>query len=304
MSDMNDTMLITLYCIVDDFINTLKRTVNGQKMLESWKGKRGPKRQLSLSEVLTLNILRYYFHIFDLKAFVRLAECAYKPFFPGLPNYENFLKATNRSFPFTVLFLHYFLLLNRQMNNDGLYFLDSTALTVCNNWNISTHRVTKGFSSRGKTSKGWFYGFKLHGACDAQGNLVNLRFTTGSEHDSQQTEPLTEGLSGLFVGDAGYLLKLEVFQRLFEKHKRILAASRKNMKRLMTEEQGLLFRKRNMIETIWDVLKERYGLVFHLARNMTGLFRHYCYSLLSRMFQPFLNLCSSQTKALPIGVIA
>jgi hypothetical protein len=234
MSDMNDTMLITLYCIIDDFINILKSSVNGQKMLESWEGKRGPKRQLSLSEVLTLNILRYYFHIFDLKAFVRLAECAYKPFFPGLPNYEIFLKATNRSFPFTVLFLHYFLLLNRQMNNDGLYFLVSTALSVCNNWNISTHRVTKGFSSRGKTSKGWFYGFKLHGACDAQGNLVNLRFTTGSEHDSKQAEPLTEGLSGLFVGDAGYLLKLEVFQRLFEKHKRILAASRKNMKRLMT----------------------------------------------------------------------
>jgi hypothetical protein len=152
------------------------------------------------------------------------------------------------------------------------------------------------------TSKGWFYGFKLHGVCDASGNLVNLRFTTGSEHDSQQTEPLTEGLSGLFVGDAGYLLKLEVFERLFEKHKRILAASRKNMKRLMTEEQSLLFRKRNIIETVWDVLKERYGLVYHLARNMTGLFRHYCYSLLSRMFQPFLTSKQLQLSALPLAL--
>ena len=119
-----------------------------------------------------------------------------------------------------------------------------------------------------------------------------MRFTTGSEHDSQQAESLTEGLSGIFVGDAGYLLKHEVFQSLFEKDKRILAVSRKNMKCLMSEEQGILFRKQNILETVWDEFKERYGLEFHLARNLTGLFRHYCYSLLSRMVQPFLLPCS------------
>jgi hypothetical protein len=199
MSDMNETVLTTLYCIIDDFINALAATADGRKMLESWKAKRGPQRQLSLSEVLTLNILRFHFHIFDLKAFVRLAECAYKPYFPGLPNYENFLKAANRSFPFTVVLIRYFLLLNRRMSRDGVFFLDSTALSVCTNGNIPTHKVTKGYASRGKTSKGWFYGFKLHGACDAWGNLVSLRFTTGSEHDSQETEPLTDGLTGLFV---------------------------------------------------------------------------------------------------------
>jgi len=300
---MNETMLITLYCIIDDFLNTLTSTADGQKMLKSWKPKRGPQRQLSLSEVLTLNILRFHFHIFDLKAFVQLAECAFKAYFPRLPNYENFLKATNKSFPFTLLLLQYLLLLNRRMNKGGLFFLDSTALSVCKNWNISTHRVTKGFSSCGKTSKGWFLGFKLHAACDAWGNLVNVRFTAGNEHDSQQTEPLTEGLSGLFVGDAGYLLKQEVFQRLFDKHKRILAASRRNMKRLMTEEQGTLLRKRNIIETVWDVLKERYGLESHLARNIIGLFRHYCYSLLSRVLQPILHSCSLRLPVFSSGLL-
>jgi hypothetical protein len=196
-------MLTTLYCITDDFIKAFMSTVNGKKMLEAWRAKRGPQRQLSLSEVLTLNIMRFHLHIFDLKAFVSLSHNVYKTCFPGLPNYENFVKATNRSFPFTVLLLQYFLLLNRRMDRTGLFFLDSTALSVCANWNISTHRVTEGYSSRGKTSKGWFYGFKLHGACDAAGNLVSLRFGTGSEHDSRQAEPLTEGLTVLFVGDAG-----------------------------------------------------------------------------------------------------
>ena len=300
---MDEIKLTALYCVVDDFINTLFSTKAGQKMLESWKAKRGPQRHLSLSEVLTLNMLRFYFHIFDLKAFVRLAECAYKEYFPRLPNYENFLKATNRSFPFAVLLLEYLLLLNRKMNRDGLFFFDSTALSVCTNGNISTHRVTKDFASRGKTSKGWFFGFKLHGACDTWGNLVNLRFTTGSEHDSRQAESLTGGLTGLFVGDAAYLLKQKDFLRLIEKHKHILAAARKNMKRLMTEQQGRLLRKRSIIETVWGVLKERYGLVYHLARSTTGLFRHYCYSLLSHMLRPVWGSYSLRLPSSPLSLL-
>ena len=125
-------------------------------MLDLWKAKRGPQRQLSLGEVLTLNIMRFYFHIFDLKAFVRIAGNAYKACFPRLPNYENFLKAANRSFPFTVLLLHYFLMLNRQMSRERIFFFDSTALSVCSKWNIPAHRLTKGYASREKTSKGCF----------------------------------------------------------------------------------------------------------------------------------------------------
>ena len=271
---MNDIALITLYCIVDDFIKALADTESGRKMLASWNPKRGPQRRLSLSEVLTLNILRFHFHIFDLKAFVRLAEGAFKADFPGLPNYENFLKATNMSFPFTVALLGYVLRLGRQAHGGaGVFFMDSTPLSVCQNWNIKTHRVAAGFASLGKTGKGWFYGFKLHGACDARGNLVNLCFSPGGDHDGRHAETLTEGLSGLFVGDAGYLLRGEVLERLREKHRHILAAARRNMRRVMSDGQKRLLRKRSVIETVWGVLKERCGLVFHLARTVTGLFR-------------------------------
>jgi len=69
---MNETMLTTLYCVIDDFINVLVNTTDGKKIIELWKAKREPQRQPSLSEVLTLNILRFYFHMFDLKAFLSL----------------------------------------------------------------------------------------------------------------------------------------------------------------------------------------------------------------------------------------
>jgi len=56
---MNELTLTTLYCIIDDFINSLKTTESRQKMLESWKAKRGPQKKLSISEVITLNVLRF-----------------------------------------------------------------------------------------------------------------------------------------------------------------------------------------------------------------------------------------------------
>jgi hypothetical protein len=194
---------------------------------------------------------------------------SFKQYFPKLPNYENFLKASNKSLPVIVLFLLYLLFLNRQMEHKDVFFMDSTALSVCYNHYISSHKVTKDFAARGKTTKGWFYGFKLHGVCDTMSNLLQAVLTPGNVSDNLMVESLTEMLDGLFVADAGYLLKSETFQALFAKHKRVMATARKNMKRLMTAEQKILLRKRSTIETTWSVLKERFEIVYHkwITRN-------------------------------------
>jgi hypothetical protein len=284
---MNELTLTTLYCITDDFINALAQTEGGTDMLELWRAKRGSQRNLSLGEVITLNILRFHLHVSDLKAFHSIVRDNYKAYFPRIPNYENFSKATNASLPFATLFLEYLLRLNRKiMSGEKVFFLDATALSVCENINASRHKVTGGFAAWGKTSRGWFFGFKLHGVCDAEGNLLNACFSSANVYDGHKAEALTKGLRGVFVGDAGYLLKEETFERLFEKHKRILAAARKNMKRLMTKEQGDLLRKRNIIESVWSVLKGSFGLVFRKARSLNGLFRHYCYSIVSSILKP------------------
>jgi hypothetical protein len=91
------------------------------------------------------------------------------------------------------------------------------------------------------------------------------------------------------VGDAGYLLREEVFQELYERHRHIMSAAGKNMKRVTSGEKKQLFRDRSCIETIWGVLKERFQLVYRLARGMTGLFRHYFYSIISFLLQPFID---------------
>jgi len=276
---MTETDLIALYCFVDDFFQNFQHTDGFKILFQKWQGKRGPQCRLSISEVVTLNLVRFFLHIQDVKHFHKLVVSTYAALFPAMPNYENFLKTTNKSCGFILALLRYLIYLN-QIQNHGLpHFVDSTPLPVCENRYINSHRVAKAIATRGKSTKGWFYGFKLHGVCSLTGTLEQIMFTTGSEHDSQAVEKLTEGLEGLFVADAGYLLKPEVLQRLYETHRRFWSATRKNMKRIMSEQQAKLLRRRNRIETVWGVLKERFQLVYHAARSITGLFRHYFYSI-------------------------
>jgi hypothetical protein len=51
----------------------------------------------------------------------------------------------------------------------------------------------------------------------------------------------------------------------------------------MAKGLGSLFKARSCIETVWGVLKERFGIIFNPARNPRGLFRHYFYNLVAYM---------------------
>jgi hypothetical protein len=78
----------------------------GRKTGEN-EGKRMSKKRRSLAEALTLNILRFYTRIQDLKVFHRLAAYSFRDYFPGIPNYENFGKVPDRSFPAIAVLLPY-----------------------------------------------------------------------------------------------------------------------------------------------------------------------------------------------------
>ena len=49
-------------------------------------------------------------------------------------------------------------------------FIDSTSLEVCDPKRISGHHVFAADARRGKTSMGWFFGFKLHLAVNDEAN--------------------------------------------------------------------------------------------------------------------------------------
>ncbi len=67
----------------------------------------------------------------------------------------------------------------------GHSFVDSTALAVCHNRRIHQHRVFRDLALRGKTSLGWFYGFKLHIVINHHGVLLACPLTLGNVDDQR-----------------------------------------------------------------------------------------------------------------------
>lgn len=76
---------------------------------------------------------------------------------------------------------------------------------VCHNRRIHSHKVFKQVARRGKTSMGWFYGFKLHLVVNDRGELLAFRITPGNVDDRQPVPDLTQGLTGKLIGDRGYI---------------------------------------------------------------------------------------------------
>lgn len=62
-----------------------------------------------------------------------------------------------------------------------------------------------GLAERGKTSTGWFYGFKLHLVVNDRGELLSFCFTPGNVDDRKPVPRLVKMLFGKLFGDKGYL---------------------------------------------------------------------------------------------------
>ncbi len=82
---------------------------------------------------------------------------------------------------------------------------------VCHNRRIHSHQVFKQIARRGKTSVGWFYGFKLHLVVNDCGELLAFQITPGNVDDRKPVPRLVKGLTGKLCGDRGY-----ISQKLFE----------------------------------------------------------------------------------------
>ena len=97
-----------------------------------------------------------------------------------------------------------FFLASRMGRKTDIYHIDSTPLPVCHNRRIAKHKVFTGLAARGKTSMGWFFGFKLHIVFNHQREIVALKLTPAMQ-PTQRPCRMTKDLSGKLFGDKGYI---------------------------------------------------------------------------------------------------
>ena len=242
--------IVPIFCDIDDFCQHLLAAQYPQLATRSGSRKQRPPC-LTLSEVMTIlvffQVSQYrtfkYFYL-DHMLGQRRGE------FPTLPSYTRFVELI----PLTLLPLCAYLQ-TRKGQPTGIQFIDSLAIRVCHNRRIYSHKVFAGLARRGKGSRGWFYGFKLHLVINEQGELLALTLTPGNVDDRGPVRKLVRSLWGKLFGDRGYISQ-ELFEQLWVQGLQLVTKIKRNMKnKLMPLLDKLLLRKRALIECVNDQLK-------------------------------------------------
>ena len=106
---------------------------------------------------------------------------------------------------------------------------------------------------------GWFYGFKLHLIINDKGELLNFMITQANVDDRQPLKQakFVEKIKGKLYADKGYLGQ-KLTELLFIDGLHLITSIRNNMKNVLMElKDKILLRKRSVIETVNDELKNR-----------------------------------------------
>ena len=174
-------------------------------------------------------------------------------------------------------------------------FIDSTPHAVCHNRREASHKVFKGLAAKGKTSTGFFFGFKLHMLINIQGEIVRLMITPGNCDDRSPVRDMLEGIKTKLIGDRGYLSQ-SLFNDLFQQGTILITKVRKNMNnRLMEITDKLMLMKRCFIESIFSSMKSLGTLIHHRHRSPINAFSHLIAGLIHyqlREDKPTLNWVS------------
>jgi hypothetical protein len=282
-ADRGATMsLLELYCHVDTFCSRFLPTWHRE--LQS-HGQRIRQRsgQLAMSEVMTILIHFHQMRFRDFKTYY----CVYvlghlQREFPAAVSYQRFVELIPGALGPLCAYVQTCL-----GTCTGVTFVDSTALAVCHNRRIRQHRVFRGIAQRGKTSMGWFYGFKLHVLINDRGELLACQLTPGNVDDRRPVPKLAEHLWGRLFGDKGYLSQPLTRMLLQTRNVRLVTHVKRNMaNRLLLLHEKVLLRRRGLIETVFDQLKHLMQIEHSRHRSPTNFAVNLVAGLVAYCHQP------------------
>lgn len=250
---ISESKIIEIFCSIDDFSKEFTKSFESQLLGNPKKRKR--KATLSLSEVITIQVLFHESRIRDFKKYYNgyVKQHLHK-YFPKVVSYNRFVELMADTFiPMAVY-------LKTQATGDctGISFIDSTPIRVCHNRRIHNHKVFDGLATRGHCSLGWFFGFKLHVVVNDIGQIVDFMITRANVDDRQplRFKNFLKKLWGKLYADKGYIGK-DLFLSLFNNGVHLITKLKRNMKSksITPEIDAILLRKRAVCESIIDQLK-------------------------------------------------
>ncbi len=169
----------------------------------------------------------------------------------------------------------------------GISFIDSFPLKSCHVRRESSHKTFKNIAMKGKTSVGWFFGFKVHLVVSHTGEIIDFDITPGNVFDSNPrvVGKITKGLFGKLFGDRGYISQ-KLFKDLYKKGVELITKLRRNMKnKIMHLYDKFLLRKRGMIESVIAILKEDFCIEHTRHRSTTNFLGNICSALSAYVFK-------------------
>ena len=276
--------VIEIFCIADDFCKEYEKEIqNHQLQAGNVSKKRNRQTRMSQSEIITVMVCFHCGTFHNFKHYYRFYICEHmNSYFPNAVSYNRFVELQPR----TIVPLMLLLKLVGFGECTGITYVDSTPIKVCHNKRIYSNKVFKDIAQRGKSTMGWFFGFKLHLVCNDKGVLPNFSLTKGNVDDRNPDviNVLTKDLFGKLYADKGYISQ-KLFEMLFDEGVHLVTGIRSNMKNsLMSFRDKILLRKRSVIESINDELKNicqiehsRHRSTHNFIMNIIAALVSYCF---------------------------
>lgn len=272
-----------IFCSIDDFCKVFEPALK-QRTLTKGENKRNRPFKMSTSEIMTITVL---FHLSGHRTFkhfyLYFVQEHLQREFPDTVSYNRFVELMQANILPLTLYMKTCCL----GKCTGISFIDSTPIRACKNKRIKNNKVFKDIATTGKSTMGWFYGFKLHIVVNDKGELLDFIITQANVDDRTpiKQDNFLKRVFGSLYADKGYLSK-ELATLLFDQGLHLVTGIRNNMKNvLMTMRDKILLRKRSVIETINDQLKNICQAEHSRHRSFGNFITNLVASLIAYSFQ-------------------
>ena len=289
--------ILPVFCDIDDFCQFFEPLWKRRLLCEGERQRDRPA-SLCLSEVMTIIVMFHASAYRNFKAYYTEQVLKhYAAAFPHLTSYQRFVELMPRALVPMCGYLQ-----TRKGECSGISFIDSTSLKVCHNRRIHSHKVFEGCARRGKTSVDWFFGFKLHLVINDCGELLSVRLTPGNVDDRRAVPAMVQELFGKLFGDKGYISQT-LFETLYMDGVQLVTKLKTNMKnRLVSIFDKIMLRKRAIIESVVDQLKNISQIEHTRHRSVANYFVNLLAGLVAytwREKKPSLNIRVKERLQLP-----